>query len=42
MESEVESAEFLVDPFIENPVEVETDEFVSVGVGDGHAMSVFH
>ena len=42
MKSQVESAKLLVDSFIENPIEVETDKLVAVLVGDGNTVSVIH
>ena len=42
MESQVESAKFLVNAFIQNPVQIKSNEFVAIGVRHRHSMSVFH
>ena len=42
MESQVESAKFLVNAFIQNPVQIKSNEFVAIGVRHRHSMSIFH
>jgi hypothetical protein len=42
VKSEIEGSELFVNSFVQDPVQVETDEFVSIGVGNGNLMTPFH
>ena len=42
MKSEIEGSELFVNSFVQDPVQVETDEFVPIGIGHGKLVTAFH
>lgn len=42
MKSQIKGSEFFVDSFVQNPVQIKADEFVSIGIGHGYVMALFH
>ena len=42
VKSEIEGSELFVNSFVQDPVQVETDEFVPIGIGHGKLVTAFH